>query len=304
MAKSYTNIIGEKENIFGDGIASTKLWDFSRANVNEESRIEAITRVASVCYANPNAVGKESLYNRLKAESIGLPSSSFEFIPVLIQEDDYFNTVSWEYDTPHMQKYGQFIEHDDVRYLLTNYRAVLFDQEDLSIDWGDVDFTQHFNTEEECSIIAQHFKVFESKIDIVTRAQYIRHRVSWQELSRRYVSGKKVPFEFYVSEGMKQVYSSRIMDDVYGEEYKISTSTQDLIDMCVDHYFTALENGVQPQEARRIIPQAAYTTVWSAWQPKPLESFFKLRLDHHAQWEIRQLAQAKKDLIYFNQTLI
>jgi len=28
-------------------------------------------------------VGKENLYNRLKAESIGLPSSSFEFVPVL-----------------------------------------------------------------------------------------------------------------------------------------------------------------------------------------------------------------------------
>lgn len=283
----YTTVIGEKENIFGDGIASTKLWDFSRANLNEESRIEAITRVASVCYANPNAVGKESLYNRLKAESIGLPSSSFEYIGVLIQEDDYFENTGWSDDTPHMQKYGQFIEHNDVRYLLTNYRAVIYDHENPNVFCAK-DFTQHFNTEEECQIIAQYFKVFESKIDIVTRAQYIRHRVSWQELSRRYVSGKKVEFEFYVSEGMKGLTSTSGM---------MTHSTEELITACVNHYFTALENGIHPQEARRIIPQAAYTTVWSAWQPKPLESFFKLRLDHHAQWEIRQLAQAKKDLI-------
>lgn len=293
----YTEIVNRKDDIFGDGLSYVEQWDFSRANLNDISRIEAITRVASVCYANPNAVGKESLYNRLKAESIGLPSSSFEFIPILIQEDDYFMNVSWRGDTPHMQKYGQIIEANDIRYLLTNYRAVLYDFEDETIEWNDFDFRMSFNTEEECLIIKEYFKVFQSKIDIVTRAQYIRHRVSWQELSRRYVSGKKVGFEFYVSELLKEVvYTDRLKDDE-GEYYDITTSTIDLIDMCVNHYFAALEAGVQPQEARRILPQAMYTTVWSAWQPKPLDSFFKLRLDHHAQWEIRQLAEAKQNLI-------
>ena len=81
-------LINKKENIFGDDIAFVENWDFSRANLNEENRILAITQVASVCYQNPKAVGSESLYNRLMAESMGLPSSSFEMCPILL---DYTN---------------------------------------------------------------------------------------------------------------------------------------------------------------------------------------------------------------------
>ena len=65
--------INEKQNILGDNIAYVEQWDFSKANLNEENRIKAITTVASICYQNPKAIGSESLYNRLLAESKGLP---------------------------------------------------------------------------------------------------------------------------------------------------------------------------------------------------------------------------------------
>ena len=67
------NLINKKENIFGDGIAFVEQWDFSRANMSEENRINAITQVASICYQNPKALNSDSLYNRLLAESKGLP---------------------------------------------------------------------------------------------------------------------------------------------------------------------------------------------------------------------------------------
>ena len=80
--------INDKQNIFGDNIAFVENWDFSRANLNEENRILAITQVASICYQNPKALGSESLYNRLMSESQGLPSSSFEMCPVLLTEEE------------------------------------------------------------------------------------------------------------------------------------------------------------------------------------------------------------------------
>ena len=52
-----------------------------------------------------------------------------------------------------------------------------------------------------------------------------------------------------------------------------------------------------PQEARRVIPQSAYTQIWGAFMPKQLDNYFKLRLDKHAQWEIQQTAIAMKELI-------
>ena len=65
-----------------------EMYDFSQANLNNENRIKAITEVASVCYQNPKALNSASLYNRLMAESIGLPSSSFEMCPILLTEEE------------------------------------------------------------------------------------------------------------------------------------------------------------------------------------------------------------------------
>ena len=81
-------LINKKENIFGDDIAFIEQYDFSTANMSEENRILAITQVASICYQNPKALGSESLYNRLMAESQGLPSSSFEMCPILLTEEE------------------------------------------------------------------------------------------------------------------------------------------------------------------------------------------------------------------------
>jgi len=56
-----------------------ELWDFSRANENEESRIEAIATVASICHGRPPKDAKK-LVERLWKEPNGLPSSAFEFV--------------------------------------------------------------------------------------------------------------------------------------------------------------------------------------------------------------------------------
>lgn len=282
------NKIDEVKNIFGDQIAYGEFWNFSKANLSEEHRIHAITLIASICYQNPKALNSDSLYNRLMAESQGLPSSSFEFVPMLFKYDDLINKLSDEnilISDTNMLKYGEKVENG--KYLLTNFRAIIYDKEKFGID-----FTKHFNTEEECKIIDKHFKVFKAHIDLPTFGQMVRHRINWQVLSRRYVSGKKTPFEFYISKKMKTITS---VNDISGVDEEFTT--QKVIDICLVHYYAALEAGVKPEEARRIIPQAAYTTAWCAFQPTQLENFFKLRLDSHAQKEIRLLAKAMKFMI-------
>ena len=282
-------LINIKTNIFNDGIAFVENWDFSRANLSNENRIHAITLIASICYQNPKALNSDSLYNRLMAESSGLPSSSFEFVPVLLNPLKEEHKVLLGNVNSNVRKFGEWVE--DGKYLLTNYRAVIYDCEERCSLFTDEEtindiknqYLNVFNTEEECKIIAKHFVVLKNHIDLPTFGQYVRHRINWQVVSRRYVSGKKMPFEFYISEKMKDVNSGK--------------STQDVIDICLAHYFAALESGVKPEEARRIIPQAAYTTAWSAMKPKQLENFMKLRLDSHAQKEIRLVAEATQELL-------
>lgn len=272
-----------------DNIGYAKIFDFSSANLNEESRIAAISTVASVCYQNPKAAGSISLYNRLANESAGLPSSSFEFVPILLEPGDIYSILSYSQSIYKSQKrqlsvekYGEFIPHNNLEgksYLLTNLRALIADVGNRA--------NEFFNTEEECKIISEHFNVFQTKIDLATARQFMRHRVIWQELSRRYVSGVKTPIEFYMSKKLKDVYSDQPLSVL---------STEKLMSMCLDHYFEALSLGVKPEEARRILPQSMYTTIWSAWMPSQFSSFLKLRLDSHTQIEHQYLAQAMLQL--------
>lgn len=285
MERKYTKIKGRVEHIFKDDIGFVEEWDFSRGNLSEEARIEVITSVASICYANPNAVGKESLYNRLKAESIGLPSSSFEFVPVLLNSVQVGKIIDARFEkdesveSSNIERYGEYIGDN----LLTNYRALLYDYENLK-DFLDEDITKWFNTEKDAEIISKYFKTFLCKIDMNTSKQFIRHRSgNYQELSRRYVSGKKQEFEFYISPEIK---GTPLAD-------KVIKAQQDSIIL----YKELTKEKIKAEDARRVIPQSMYTTIWSGWQPRGLKNFFDLRLDKHAQQEIRWLAEGMKELI-------
>lgn len=329
--------IAIRENIFGDNIAKAEYYDFSRGNLDDEHRILNITQVASICYQSPKAVGSESLYNRLMAEAGGLPSTSSEFVPVLltwgevmdvrnkiqkplraVHPDGDTSMVS-DTQTSEIEKYGQWIDVEDRKYLLTNYRAIVYDFEKYG--YRGVDLRKRYNTEFECDIIKKHYKVFRFKVDFPTRTQMIRHRVHLQEISRRYVSVKRVPMDHYISDKMRNIVSTmtwtkRIQevhcgfpgDDLTGfagapmaylaEETKIDYTTQQVIDICMNHYYKALEDGIKPQEARRIIPQTGYTEFWMGFLPFQLDNFFRLRDDKdHAQWEIFQTARAMKDML-------
>ena len=260
-------------NLFGDS-GSVEYWDFSLANTSYESRVHFISKIASVCYQSPKALGSISLFDRLQAEAAGLPSSSYEFVPVLITKEQFAAS-----DLKACWKFGEQVGD----YLLTNLRALI-------ADVGPEESLNYLNTTpEEIQIIKDNFKVFLFNVDLSTRAQMVRHRCSWQELSRRYVSGKKTPFDFYVSEKMK------------GLEHECSNfgrySTEFIIQTCIDHYNYAIAAGVKPEEARRILPQAMKTTIWGAFQPTQLANFFTLRLDKSAQREIRTVAEAMKELI-------
>ena len=271
-----TEPLGRVENILTDGCGSVEEWDFSLANSSYEARVYFVSKVASICYGNPKALGSISLFDRLQAEAAGLPSSSYEFVPVLITKEQFAKV-----DLKQCYKFGELVA--DEQYLLTNLRALI-------ADVGPDESLKYLNTsEEEIQIIRDNFKVYLFNVDLSTRAQMVRHRCSWQELSRRYVSGKKTPFEFYISEKL-----GNITLPVADTASTIDMET--IIGASVDLYNKAITLGVKPEEARRILPQAMMTTIWGAFQPTQLANFFTLRLDSHAQREIRLVAEAMKEI--------
>lgn len=268
------------ENVLNKECGSVEEWDFSLANSSYASRVYFVTKVASICYGNPKALSSISLFDRLQAEAAGLPSSSYEFVPVLITKEQFAKV-----DLKQCYKFGELVA--DEQYLLTNLRALI-------ADVGPEESLKYLNTsEEEIQIIRDNFKVYLFNVDLATRAQMVRHRCSWQELSRRYVSGKKTPFDFYVSEKL----ATTVITEGYTKDGEYNWfNAEYLMSLCEELYYEALAQGVKPEEARRILPQAMMTTIWGAFQPTQLANFFALRLDSHAQREIRLVAEAMKEI--------
>lgn len=291
MKNNLPEMVRENNNVFNDNIAFIQEYDFSKANSSHQARLNVVTAVASICYQAPDKIGSESLYDRLANEDIGIPSSSFAFIPVLIRESTnaemFIKEIIDTIPQPDSSVFGEVFDYNGERILLTNLRALLQD-----LGWT-TDYKKaqelsekYFNTsEEDIEIIKKFYKVYKVKMDIATSKQWNRHNFHLQELSRRYVSGKKVPFDFYIDEKMQKIKS---VNDI--TEYTGNYTTQEVIDICMNHYYSALEQGVKPQDARRIIPQGAYTEIWTGMMPRVLDNMLKLRTKPKTQWEFRQLA--------------
>ena len=275
----YINLISRKEILNGKGYV--ELYDFSKSNSSDESRVEAVTTVASICYANPNAIGSNVLYDKLAGESIGLPSTSFEFVRVAIPtatinsiklfikvhcDDRYNPNIARLLES---ERYGYY--KDDMLY--TNYRAVLND----SINYPEA--SELYGLLKCYGISNEPYYVFKVKVDIPTARQFIRHRTEWQELSRRYVSEERVGFDFYFNETV------------------IEHLSEDFIERCLNEYHKLIEKGVKKEYARNVLPLGLMTEIWCGWTPKYFDNLVKLRCTSKAQSEINELVSAMNELI-------
>lgn len=55
-------------------------------------------------------------------------------------------------------------------------------------------------------------------------------------------------------------------------------------------YRAAIDEGMKPEDARYLLPEATKTSLVMTINARSLQNFLTLRLDSHAQWEIRSLA--------------
>lgn len=291
------NKLRENLNVFNDNIAYIEQYDPGLSNRSHQDRLNVITTIASVCYNKPDVIGKQSLYDRLSMEGAGIPSSSFSFIPIILRAQQIHELTDYAVTRNHSMvpdviTFGEVIEGsllDGSAIVLTNLRALLQDlgwQEDFS-KAQELSENYFNNSDEDIALIRKHYRVYKVNIDIATSKQWIRHNYHLQELSRRYVSGNKLPFMFYMGEKMNKVTSDGGFDS---DGNLVWYDTQDVIDICMKHYESALQQGVPPQDARRIIPQGAYTTIWTGMTPRVYTNMLKLRTKASTQWEFRQVA--------------
>ncbi|HWG89130.1 MAG TPA: FAD-dependent thymidylate synthase [Candidatus Acidoferrales bacterium] len=125
------------------------------------------------------------------------------------------------------------------------------------------------------------------------RSQIHRHRTfSFNEISRRYTSDE---IEFWKpttwrgqAEKNKQGSEGEIRPLIAESLFK---SHEAHCQIAVNAYETALNAGVAREQARAILPQSLLTRFYMGGNLRNWVHFLKLRLDEHAQYEVRVIAQ-------------
>lgn len=114
-------------------------------------------------------------------------------------------------------------------------------------------------------------------ISRVTTHQLVRHRIaSFSQQSQRYVSHKE---EFQV-----------VVPPTVAENGAMAERFTTQVRAIHALYAEMVEQGIPPEDARYILPNATETKILVTMNARELRHFFQLRCCERAQWEIRDMA--------------
>lgn len=139
-----------------------------------------------------------------------------------------------------------------------------------------------------------HMSVFEHasitfKVYGISRAcshQLVRHRLaSYSQESQRYKRYELLGDDWYVVPPKIKMNPVRL--DCY----------RDAMRLLSNQYNAFLLNGIPPEDARFVLPEATKTNLVVTMNLRELHHFISLRFDSHAQWEIYELAKRFLDCV-------
>ncbi len=133
---------------------------------------------------------------------------------------------------------------------------------------------------------------FHVKCPIFVARQWFRHRMaSYNEISGRYTAMSE---EFHLPENLRTQKSRN-----YQYELVESATNQTLREKMAGFYQTSyalyqelLKAGVAKEHARIVLPLSLFTQFYWTINARSLQNFLYLRMEEHAQLEIRQYADA------------
>jgi thymidylate synthase (FAD) len=134
---------------------------------------------------------------------------------------------------------------------------------------------------------------FKIRIPIFVQRQTIRHRTARvNEISGRYT---KLKNEMYMPTRERILDASVINKDTIDDLDAFVDNVWSLMGLAQDRTYEVYEEllrVVKPELARTVLPVGTFTEFYWNMDLNNLQRYFTLRLDPHAQYEIRQLANA------------
>ena len=139
------------------------------------------------------------------------------------------------------------------------------------------------------------------KAPVSIRTQLFKHKVGLteNEVSRRYVKDDPT---FYIPHWRTQPLggAKQGSEDFMEDKKKVEFYDEQMNNLCrysFDLYRELIDNGIAPEQARFALPQAMFTEGYWTGSLAAFARVCNLRLDEHAQWEVRQYAKAIDEIV-------
>jgi len=137
---------------------------------------------------------------------------------------------------------------------------------------------------------------FHIKCPIFVARQWFRHRMaSYNEISGRYSEMKE---EFFMPDVLRtqkaRNYKYSEIDESANAE--LTEKIKKHYDFSYKLYHELLERGVAKEHARIVLPLSLYTQFYWTINARSLMNFLSLRMEEHAQYEIRQYAEVINEI--------
>lgn len=173
-------------------------------------------------------------------------------------------------------------------YLSRDY-PYLFEHKTDEID---IEILYGAEAEEYCPIDIHKIYTFEIVGSRSFTHQLVRHRtLSFSQESQRYVNFSKDKFG----------HSVKFMDFDF-EEPERKKFYVEACQKTEELYFKMIEAGCKPEDARQVLPNGTATTIIASGTKEEWKMFLKLRLDPHAQSEIRSVAETIASYLHVTKT--
>ena len=205
----------------------------------------------------------------------------------------------------------EYVQHMGDDLTIVNAARVSFGKQKDKIDGRDKKLIKYLISNRHTSTLEHNVVTFRFCVPLYVRSQHHRHRTwSYNEISRRYTDEN---LKFYEPKTFRTQHKSdrQASNDLAQIDPNLSSVKKTLLpagvlpasQAVISHHLKSLElykdlmkAGVCREQARGVLPQNLYTEYYGTCNLNNLVKFLDLRIDSHAQWEIRRVAEACRDI--------
>ena len=205
----------------------------------------------------------------------------------------------------------EYVQHMGDDLTIVNAARVSFGKQKKEIDKRDKKLIKYLISNRHTSTLEHNIVTFRFCVPLYVRSQHHRHRTwSYNEISRRYTDEN---LKFYEPKTFRTQHKSdrQASNDIEQIDPMLGTIPKTLIPSSnltasiamQQHLYSGLllyqdmlKAGVCREQARGVLPQNLYTEYYGTVNLNNLVKFLDLRIDEHAQWEIRRVAEACRDI--------